>query len=335
MAQLGSGILTLADVAKRLDPDGKPAVVAELLEQVNPIIQDIPFIEGNLPTGHQSTIRTGLPSVYWRAVNQGIAPSKSTTAQVTDACGMLEAWSEVDCVLADLSGDVNKFRFNEAKPFIEAMGQEFVQTLIYGNVGTAPEEFNGLSMRYSSTTAANGQNIVTGGGSSSDNTSIWLIGWGENTIHGIYPKGSIAGLQHEDLGKVTVETTAGLGASGGRMRAYQDHFVWRGGIVVKDWRYAVRAPNIDVSALVTKSSAADLFDIMIKMTHRLINPSLCRPVFYMNRSVFQMLDIQARDDVTSGGQLKYEMVSGKVQTSFRGIPVKICDQILENESVVS
>jgi hypothetical protein len=60
-----------------------------------------------------------------------------------------------------------------------------------------------------------------------------------------------------------------------------------------------------------------------------------KPVFYMNRTCFQMLDIQRRDDVQSGGQLKYEQVDGEVKYSFRGIPVKICDSLLETEAAVS
>ena len=43
------------------------------------------FKEGNLPTGERVIIRTGLPSVYWRALNQGIPNIKSTTAQIDRA----------------------------------------------------------------------------------------------------------------------------------------------------------------------------------------------------------------------------------------------------------
>lgn len=333
MATIGNSVLTLTDYAKRMDPDGKTAVITELLEQTNAVISDVPWIEGNLPTGHQTTVRTGLPTVYWRRLNAGTQPTKSTTAQIVEACGILDAWSEVDCDLAELGGDVNGFRYSESKPFIESMGQEFTQTMFYGNSGLDPEEFNGLSMRYSSLSATNAQNIVTGGGVSTDNSSIWLIGWGESTVHGIFPKGSIAGLQHEDLGKQVAESTAGVG--GTRLMVYRDHFKWKCGIAVKDWRYVVRAPNIDISALTSKSSAADLPDVMIKMYHRLINPQLCKPVYYMNRTVFQMLDIQCRDDVTSGGQLKYEQVDGRVVPMFRGAPVRIVDQLLETEALVS
>lgn len=333
MSALGANVLTLADWAKRIDPDGKTPKIVELLSQSNEILADMLWKEGNLPTGERTTVRTGLPSVYWRLLNAGVQPSKSTTAQIDEGVGMLEAYSEVDKDLAELNGNVSSFRLTEAQAFIEAMNQEMASTLFYGNSSTAPEEFNGLSIRYSSTSAGNGQNLILGGGAGSDNSSIYLVVWGPQTVHGIFPKGSKAGLQHEDLGLVTVETTAGI--AGNRMRAYQDHWQWKCGIALKDWRYVVRIPNIDISNLVGKSSAADLFDLMIKATHRIPNLGMGKPVFYMNRSCFQMLDIQGRDDVISGGGLRHDMVEGKRLSSFRGIPVRICDAITEAEGLVS
>ena len=73
MATLANGVLTLADWAKRLDPEGKVPVVAELLSQRNAILEDAVFQEGNLPTGHRVVIRTGLPTVYWRSSEPGRA----------------------------------------------------------------------------------------------------------------------------------------------------------------------------------------------------------------------------------------------------------------------
>ena len=333
MAVLATTVLTLADWAKRLDPQGKVPVIVELLSQSNEILTDMLWKEGNLPTGEVTTVRTGLPTVYWRMFNQGTASSKSTTAQITEACGMLEAWSEVDCDLAELNGNVAAFRLSEAQAFIEAMNQEMAQTLFYGNSGTAPEEFNGLAIRYSSTTAGNGKNVLSGSGSGSDNSSVWLVGWGQNTCFGVFPKGSKAGLKHEDLGKVTVEVTAGV--AGSRMRAYQDHWQWKAGVVLKDWRYVVRIANIDISNLVAKSSAADLTELMIKAIHRIPNMGMCKPVFYMNRTCIEMLDIQRRDDVISGGGISWETVDGKRIASFRGIPIRTCDALTETESAVS
>jgi len=335
MAVLSSNALTLADHAKRVDPSGKISKIVEMLSMTNEILDDMLFVEGNLPTGHRITVRTGLPAVAWRLLNQGTQPSKSQTAQIEEQAGMLEAWSECDVKVAELSGDVNAFRLSEAQAFIEAMNQEMASTLFYGNSSLSPEEFTGLSIRYSSLSAANAQNIVAGGGVGADNTSIWLVVWGEHSLCGIYPKGSKAGLEHQDLGEQTVQDTGANAIAGSRIRVYQDKFNWDSGIALKDWRYAVRIPNIDVSALVGKSSAADLIELMIKAIHRIPNLNMGKACFYMNRSVMQMLDIQRRDDVLSGGQLNYENVDGKIIPHFRGIPLKKCDSILETEALVS
>lgn len=335
MATIGNNVLTLADWAKRIDPDGNTSQVVELLSQTNDVLEDMLYIEGNLPTGHQVTQRTGLPTAYWKLLNQGVQPSKSTTAQVTESCGILEAWSEIAKDVIKLNGNSESFMLSESSPFVEAMGQEHASTLFYGNSGTAPEEFTGLAVRYSDLSANNAQNIVVGGGSDVDNSSIWLVGWGEKGVCGIFPKGSKAGIDHNDIGWQTIETSTGIG--GTRLRAYQNQWQWKTGLAMKDWRYTVRIPNIDISALVSKTSAADLIELMIKATHRIPNLKQVKPVFYMNRTCYQMLDIQARDDVSTGGQLGYtkDDVLGHPVMNFRGIPIRLCDALLETEALVS
>jgi hypothetical protein len=333
MATVGANILTLADWAKRLDPDGKVPTIVELLSITNEILLDMMWKEGNLPTGHRTTVRTGLPSVAWRLLNQGIQPSKSTTAQLDEACGKLEAWSEVDKALAELNGNTQQFRFSEAQAFIEAMNQEFARVLFYGNSGVNPEKFTGLSVRYGAIAGAgNRQNIIDGGGVGSVNTSIWLVLWGDNTIHGIFPKGSKAGLQHFDHGEVTIQTSTAL--AGTRLRGFQDQFVWDAGIALKDWRYAVRICNIDTTALTTEVNPTDITNKMIRSLARIPTMGMGRAAFYMNRTVFEMLDIQRREDVRTGGQLQYAQVDGISTPTFRGVPIRRSDSLLNTESRV-
>lgn len=337
MAVLTTSVLTLVDFAKRLDPDGKIADVVELLAQTNEILSDMLFMEGNLPTGHRTTVRTGLPTVAWRLLNAGVTPSKSRTAQIDEACGKLEAWCEVDCALAKLNGDEAAFRLSEAQAFIEAMNIEMASVLFYGNSAVSPEKFTGLAPRYNSLSAsvANSSHIVSGSGSGSDNSSIWLISWGANTVHGIFPKGSVAGLQHFDHGEQTILSATSGGIGTGRMRAYQDQWVWDIGVALKDWRYVSRGANIDQSDLVAQSSQADLPKMMIKMTHRMPFIKLGKPVFYMNRTCFEMLDVQRYDNVQAGGQLSWDVIDGQRVPSFRGIPIRICDALTATEATIS
>jgi len=334
MAVLGTNTLTLADWAKRLDPDGKIAKIGELLHVSNPMLDDIPFIEANGPTSHRTTVRTSLPTPTWRLFNQGVAPTKSTTSQATESIGMLEDWIETDKDLAELNGSVGAFRLSELGAHLEGINQEAASTLFYGNAGTDPEEFTGFAPRYNDTDSASfpsGQNIIDGAGSGSDNSSIWLVVWGENTVHGLFPKGSQAGLQHEDLGLQTVHTQAQV--AGTKFRAYQDRICWKLGLCVKDWRYAVRFANIDISDL-GGGSEENLIKGMIKMLHRIPNLAMGTPRFYMNRTVFQNLDLQRRADVAAAG-MTYSDVDGKMMPTFRGIPIRITDALTETEAHVT
>lgn len=335
MATLSTGALTLADWAKRLDPDGKVPVVAELLSQSNEVLEDAVFKEGNLPTGHRVTIRTGLPSVYWRSLNQGVPSSKSTTAQVDESVGMLEAYSRVDKDLAELNGNTGEFRLSEDSAFLEAMNQTQAQTLFYGNPATDPRQYLGLAARFGTISgASNAQNILNATGSGgATNTSIWLVVWGDNTVFCTFPKGSKAGLLHEDMGQLTV-----YDSSQNPYQAFQTHYQWKNGLVVKDWRYVVRIANISVSALTTNSSPADLIALMSRALDRIPNLANGRAAFYMNRTVYSFLRLQALNK--SNYALSIEKGLNQFGTpsswlNFEGVPLRRVDQILSTETQIS
>lgn len=330
MALLSANNPTLIDVASRLDPQLNIDKIVELLAATNPILNDMSFLEGNLPTGHKTTVRTGLPSVTWRKLYGGVQPSKSTTAQVTDSCGMLEAYAEVDKALADLNGNAAAFRLSEDKAFIEAMSQEMAQTLFYGNESTEPEAFTGFAPRYNSLSAQNGDNIINASGSSTDNTSIWLVVWGPNTCHGIYPKGSTGGVQMRDLGEVTVENVDG---ASGRAQMYRSHYRWDCGLTLRDWRYVVRIANIDVSDLNTVSNTKNLITWMIQAAERIPSFGAGRAAFYCNRTIREKLRLGILEKVSSN--LTFESVAGKRVMMFDEIPVVRTDAILNTESAVS
>lgn len=338
MATLGASVLTLTDWAKRLDPDGKTAKIAEVLSETNEMVNDMMWKEGNLPTGEQTTIRTGLPAVYWRLMNQGVPNSKSTTAQVTEQCGNLQARSQIDQDEAELNGNTNDYRLSESMAFVEAMSQEFADTLIYGSAAN-PEEFVGLANRYTSTSDSNGQNILSAGGSGADNTSIWLCGWGAKSVYGIFPKGSKAGLTHEDLG-----LDDAFDSSNDRFRAYMDLYKWKGGLTVKDWRYVVRIPNIDVSDLagLTGTQAITASTSIIKLMSRAIDrlPMLSgiSPAFYANRTVLshlRMIGLEKSNAAVTVEPAINQFGENIFTTKFLGIPVRLNDAITESEAVVS
>ena len=332
MAALQTIHPTLLDVTKRLDPNGKIDTIAEILNETNEILSDMVWVEGNLPTGHRTTVRTGLPTPTWRKLYGGVQPTKSTTAQITDSCGMLEAYAEVDKALADLNGNTAAFRLSEDRAHIEGINQEFVSTLFYGNEGTEPEAFTGFAPRFNSLSAVNGEQIIQNAGiEGSDNASIWLIVWGQNTVHGIYPKGSVGGLKHEDKGQVTIENVDG---NGGRMEAYRSHYRWDCGLTVRDWRYIVRIQYDQEDLTKDAKTGPDLIDLMSDALERVPSLTMGRPVFYANRKALSFLRRQIANKVTNS-TLTMETVAGKKVTHFDGIPVRRVDQLTNSEAAVA
>ena len=334
MTTLSASFPTLLDVAKRMDPNGKAAKIAEMLSQDNEVLDDMPWIEGNLPTGHRVTVRTGLPTAAWRKLNQGVPRSKSNVAQIDETTAMLEAWSDVDKDIAELNGLESDFRLSESSAFIESMNQTMASTVFYGNSVSAPESFLGFAPRFDDvpTTAGgaeNRDNVIDAGGTGSTNTSIWLIGWGPNSVHGIYPKGSTAGLQHSDLGLDTV-----LDANGNPYRAYRDHYQWKCGIALRDWRYVVRIANIDVTALVSDAAAgANLINLLTKALERIHSLNGVRPVFYMNRTVRSILR-QQQVSAVKNSTLSVEELYGKRVLMASEVPVRRTDALLNTEARV-
>lgn len=332
MAVSDANTNTLLDIARRKDPDGKIAKIIELMEQDNEILKDIPYRECNDGTNYRTTVRTGLPSAVWRMYNRGVPKSKSTTAQIVDHAAKLEARSEIDVDLVKLNtGNEREFRFTEDAAFLSAMNIQMAETVFYGDKNT-PEAFVGFAPRYSKISTdktKSGYNIIDAGGTGSGNTSIWLVGWGERTVHGIYPKGGKVGFSMTDKGIEKVED-----AEGKPFYAYVTQFEWYNGLCLRDWRYVVRIANIDVSNLAAGGgSAADLNTLIIKALHRIpINKIGVRMGLYCNKDVFTALDLQTLNK--NQAMVGYRQVQGEEVLSFRNVPIRQCDALKNDEAQV-
>ena len=321
---------TYMDFRRRLDEKDKIAAVIEMLAKTNEMLEDMVVKEGNLVTGHKTTVRTGLPTATWRLLNYGVQPSKSTTKQVTDTCGMLEAYAEVDKALADLNGNTAEFRLSEDRAFLEAMNQEMQETMLYGT-SAEEEKFVGLKPRFNSLSNdpnQSGYNIIDAGGTTpSAQTSIWLVVWGEDTVHAIYPKGSKGGFQHEDKGQVTLEDE-----NGGKYEGYRSHYKWDLGLTVRDWRYVVRIANIEPGTFRT-AGAPKLINKMIQAAEMIPNLSMGKPVFYARRET--RTEIREQIIEKPNVNLTYDTVDGKIASKFGEIPVRRIDALLLNEERVA
>lgn len=331
MAILGSKFVDLIDVYKNQNPDGTIAEVIEMLSEMTPILDDALAMECNQSTNHVHTVRTGLPTITWGKLYQGIVQSKSTKAQVTDTTGFAEGLSTVDERVLALSKNPGALRLSEAQSYLEAMAQEVGTKMFYGNSASDPEQFMGLAPRFNDLGAANGGQIIDAGGTGSDNTSIWFVTWGDNQCHLLYPEGTQAGVKREDMGRQRVTD-----GDGNPYYVQEEKFDWHVGLAVKDWRYVSRVANIDVSDMAAGSVA--LYDFLRKAYYKLQNRRVAggNMAIYCNRDVLEALDSLATNAGASDSfvRLKPMEIQGEEVMTYRGIPIRETDSLINTEARV-
>ena len=341
MAVQASGVNTLLDLLQNMDGSGKQLDIAEVLTQQNELLLDMTWREGNTVTGHRDAVRTSLPTPSFRAINEGVPVTKAGSTPIEETAALLEDFSRVDRELAIMSGDVEAYRLREARPHIIGMGHKMATTVFYGNANTSPKEFTGLAARYGSvltSTSNTATNVIDAGGTGSANRSIWLIKWDPDTITGIYPKNTRGGLDHEDATNASGEGAHGFpaaaalaDASGNKFMGYEDHWIWRCGLMVKDWRYAVRIANIDPTLLtLTAATGPNLQDLMTQ-AQELIEDSE-GAVFYVPRALrayFRRQVLNAKNPF-----LAWDEIGGKRIMSFGENAIRRTDALNVNEARV-
>lgn len=331
MATLGKSFVDLIDVYKQQDGKGQFVAVIEMLMEMNPVLDDAIAMECNKGTTHLHTVRTGLPNVTWGKLYQGIPNSKGRTAQVEDTTGFVEGLSTIDKRLLELSTNEGAVRLSEAQAYLEAMSQEVATKLFYGDTASDPEEFMGLAPRFNDKSAPNGGQIIDAGGTGSDNTSVWFVTWGDNQCSLLYPKGTQAGVQREDKGEQRLTDDNGNAYYG-----KEEQFTWHVGLAVRDWRYVSRIANIDVSDMA--GGTVKLYDFMRKAYYKLQNRRVAggKLAIYCNRDVLEALDALATNAGASDNfvRLKPMEIEGKEVMTYRGIPIRETDAILNTEARV-
>lgn len=330
MTTLSHDVPNILDISTRYTSDGTPLPIAEILTRRKPVFNDIPMVEANTTNGHRLAVETELPAAVLRKLNAGVSPSTGRANNVTEATAEFASLGQVDKVLAELSTNPNDFRVKKNGRHIEAIGQKFEDQFFNGTALT-PEGFVGLKERYNSLSGVLSRQVISCSGSGSDLTSIFVVGWGSDSVYGIFAKGTQAGIQHTDYGDDLVDDGAG-----GKYPAYRDWFALQAGLAVEDPRAIVRVCNIDVDALKdapTPGTDLILVNELIRATHRLEKMESLRPVIYVNRDIMEWLDIQAANRTILA--LKHDELDGRQVTMFRGIPIRRTDALGWDESAVA
>ena len=341
MATIGNTFLSLIDMYKGAGgADAQIGDVIEVLQQLNPLMEDAVTAEANMGTFHRHTIRTGLPQVTWGMLYQGIPQSKSTTMQVDDTTGFVEGLSTVDTRLLEISPNPAAVRLSEGRAYLESMAQEVQKGFFYHDTATTPEKFKGLSARYNKIGGGGaGNQIINAGGTGSDNTSIWFVTHGDNYTTLIHPKGTQAGVTREDKNEQRTQD-----GNGNVYYVKEELFRQHIGVAVRDWRFNARIANIDVSDV--QAGTVDLYKFMRKATYRLQNrraakmngdiPAQGRTVIYMNRDMIEALDaLGTNGTANSALRLGTMELEGKEVTTYRGMPIRETDALINAEALVS
>lgn len=280
---------TLLDLRNTLKPDGSIDRVMEVLNEANPMMQDIPWIEGDLPIGNKTTIRASLPTPSIRRINAGVAATKGTTKQHIDVCMHLEDRSIIDEELLAGKPNPEQYRASEDDAHVEGMGQYVARQMLYGDLDANPDTFNGIMTRYNSLGGDKGdasyQVISAGAAGTNTNASIYFVDWGDRRVTGIYPKGTVAGLKSEDLGRQQIAD-----ANGHRYTALETKYSWKLGLAVHNVRSVARVCNINVATLANLTDAAQLALInkFIFAKNRLWLPK--NPIAYVPEDVYSFLE---------------------------------------------
>ena len=320
--------MSILDAAKATGATGNILNCAELLSKKTGMLQDIPWVATDEPESHVSAQATSLPTGSDIVHNVAAAASKSTVANIVETTQGFEIWlTPADSVL-NYGGNSGAKMAKEVMRATEAMKQAVQARYITGNGDTSPGQMYGFQVRYSSLSSNAARNIIDCDGTGTDNASIYYVRWSPETIYGLYPKGTQAGLKMEDFGRMPVTS------SSGELILRKVHLEWWFGLSIDDWRQAGRLCNIDMPAL-NAGTGADLISRMNDLQAAIEDNTHGNGAFYMNRSVHAALRRQSRLAVQVGGGMTYKNVNGEDVWDFNGTMVRIIDDMPITETRVT
>ena len=347
MATLTPGNFTYGEWAVRTDPTGKLFTLVNLLSQNNGILEDCQAVECNSGNAHEFTQVVKLPAPTRRQYNNGIIATMAGAQRQITTCIMYNDLVKIDDGLARLNGNLNELRAQEDSLHLEAMGQQAASDLFYGNRATDPSQLQGFSSIYSTVNSATSNiatNVIDCGGTGSTNFSIWLVGWGPKQIHTLFPNGMPSGMQHIDKG---LDLAFDSNTPQGQFYAWQTWLEWNIGLCIEDWRYCVRACNIDYTLLGSGTGANIIGTLAAMVLRPPVVPAGVGPVqtsddparvtmarwaFYLNRTALLALDLQAQNKTNV--LLKMDEWDGHPILTYRGIPLRCVDALTVAEARV-
>lgn len=347
MAVIGSDYLDLIEIFKGQNGKGDVAQIINMMSQTNAILQDAVAQPCNDGSTHLSTFIASIPTPEWGKLYKGLANGRISRGQVRDATGFVELMSTVDARMAKYAKDLGSYRLQEAQGIVEGISQEGARSIFYENQLVNPDRITGFTPRFNSLSAPQGNQIIDGGGTGSANTSVWFVQWGADAVSLVYPENSDAGITRTDHGKQRV-----LDGDGKAYYAFEEEFRWDLGLAVRDYRKVVRIANLDITAL--RAGSVDIYKYMRKALYQWHgarradqgmngmgdvgdgNFKMGRGTIYCNKDVFEALDAESNNNGSSDNfiRLKPMEIQGQEVDTYRGFPIRQCDQLINTETRV-
>lgn len=331
---------TMMDMAKMSQSTGTAmAEIVPVMQQNCEVLPKIRWEKSNGPFSNTSTYQVRVPRPTWTDANHaGIAPTVGTTMQAIDGLGEMQGYSMADPIVAEPYGVV-AYRKRQDMMHLQGAGEELEETFFFGNSDVSGD-FDGMAMRY----AAGGtsplatetvDHVIHGGGSGTDNQSMWLISLGSESdmfpgVVGIYRPGTVAGFQ---ITATPQPVTVNGSTAGTYVQRYVTHYRWSCGIAVIDWRKNVRICNIDKSALTSDaSSGAKLHELVAIAAERL--PSGTQNTYLvLGRRAREYFRLQAINKL-GNSTLDYDSLAGKRVLRVGEFEVLNCDALNADEALV-
>lgn len=169
--------MTLLDLAKLNGADPVVGLIEESIA-LAPELATVPArtIGG---TNYKTVLRTGLPTVSFRSLNQGIAASKSSFEERLVSCFIAGGRVEVDKAAADAHEDgPAALQAIEAAGVMEAALRKIGSQMFYG-IASDSKGFPGLQAMVDST-----QTLTAGG--STAKTSAYAVRFGERAVQFVF-----------------------------------------------------------------------------------------------------------------------------------------------------
>lgn len=343
VAQLGySTFMDIIANYSSADAGAKFVLPKRVLDRMTPLVKMLPLKASNNILSNIAVRTDSLPVASTRRWNEGIKATTSKNTPLNDPIALFEDYSEVDKDLWEIQNDPNMWRADQDMNHVEALFQLMESNLFYGSLATNPGGFNGLATRFNNLESyPNGDqswqpNVWSGGATTGNVTSAWMIEFGDDSVYGIYPPNTPAGLSVRDLGEITKELASGTGAVGNNYmyQVLRTMLRWYLGIQVADERCVQRICNINPTALSSNNFDENIFIEAKNWLPRAGESS--GTVILVNRALKTQIDIRAVSQkintyFTPPSDNSMD-VFGKAVTKFQNIPIYVAEKILSTET---